>query len=160
MVNVTQAALATGAPARRHGNAHPHIVPYQTFAASDGLVVIAIGNDAQWRRLCDALEATDLASDDRFALNPGRVLHRADVVAAIATRLSQRTRAEWLERFAAANVPAGPVREVHEVVADPALRARDFVRSTSLSGADDSVEVFATPWRTDGVRPPLRLEER
>src|SRR2546423_5050368 len=70
LVNVAQSALSTGAPAKRHGNAHPTIVPYQTFAAADGLFVLAVGNDAQWLRLCGAIGDPALARDARYATNP------------------------------------------------------------------------------------------
>jgi len=154
LVNVAQGALATGVPARRHGNAHPHIVPYQTFETRDGALVVAVGNDGQWRRLCEALGLTDLAGDERLRANPGRVLHRAAVVDALGRRLMERTRDEWLERLAAARVPAGAVREVHEVVRDPALSARGMIHDTQLRGGTRA-ELFGLPWRVDGERPPL-----
>ncbi len=105
LVNVAQSALATGAPARRHGNAHPTIVPYQTFEAADGPLVVAVGNDAQWRRLCAVLGPPDLAGRADWALNPERVLRRAEVVAELTRRLAARPRAEWLERLREARVP-------------------------------------------------------
>jgi len=154
MVNVSAAALATGEPARRHGNAHPHIVPYQTFAAADGALVIAVGNDAQWSRLCAALGLETLGADAALAANPGRVAARTRVVGAIAERLATGPRDAWLERLRAARVPAGPVREMHEVVRDPALRMRGFVRGAVGAGGGES---FALPWRIEAARPPLRL---
>jgi crotonobetainyl-CoA:carnitine CoA-transferase CaiB-like acyl-CoA transferase len=156
LVNVTQSALA-GQPARRHGNAHPQIVPYQTFAARDGLLVVAVGNDGQWRRLCDALGLPALADDPRWARNPDRVLHREELVALLSTRFAAEPRALWLERLRAAHVPAGAVREMDEVVADPELRRRDFVRSSRLPDSGAAVELLATPWRVSGMRPALRL---
>jgi len=128
MVNVSQGALATGTPARRHGNAHPHIVPYQTFEAADGSIVIAVGNDAQWRRLCEALGAPALAEEPRLVTNPGRVLHRAEVVEALAAILARHPRDHWLALLRRSRVPSGPVRDLAEVVRDPALAARDMVR--------------------------------
>jgi len=157
MVNVAQAALATGEPARRHGNAHPHIVPYQTFEAADGAMVIAVGNDAQWRRLCEALELAPLAAEPRLAANPGRVEARAEVTGAIAARLASAPRAHWLDRLRKARVPAGPVREVHEVVRDPALRERGMVHGVPAPRGAASSELFALPWLADGVRAPLRM---
>jgi crotonobetainyl-CoA:carnitine CoA-transferase CaiB-like acyl-CoA transferase len=153
LVNVAQSALATGEPARRHGNAHPTIVPYQTFAAADGLMVVAVGNDGQWRRLCEALGAPELAQRKEWGANPGRVLHRAELVAELAARLARRPRAEWLTRLRAARVPAGPVREVHEALADPALAARAMVQRAPASGPP----LLALPWLSDGARAPVRL---
>jgi crotonobetainyl-CoA:carnitine CoA-transferase CaiB-like acyl-CoA transferase len=157
LTNLSQAALVTGEPARRYGNAHAHIVPYQTFEAGDGALVIAVGNDEQWRRLCVALELAELADDPALAGNPGRLARREEVVGAIARRLRERTRAAWLERLRDLRVPAGPVRDLAEVVRDPALEQRDMLRSSSLPESDTPVRLLATPWLTDGVRPPLRL---
>jgi crotonobetainyl-CoA:carnitine CoA-transferase CaiB-like acyl-CoA transferase len=155
LVNVTQAALASGQPARRYGNAHPQIVPYQTFEAADGAMVIAVGNDEQWSRLCDALEAPQWKTRAEWTRNPDRVLHRADVVPAIAARLATRPREYWLARLGAARVPAGAVRGVAEVVADPALTARGMVQE-AVVGEGIRVPLFNLPWKVDGGRPALR----
>lgn len=155
MVNVSQAALATGEPARRHGNAHPHIVPYQTFEAADGALVLAVGNDEQWRRLCDALGGAP-AGSDAWATNPGRVLHRADVITWIASRFASGPRDAWLATLREANVPAGPVRGIDEAVADPALRERGMLASATLADGEPAT-LFATPWRSDGARSALRF---
>lgn len=156
LVNVAQGALSTGEPARRHGNAHPHIVPYQTFQASDGAFVLAVGNDAQWRRACEALGEPERASDARWAANPGRVLHRETVVSWLAQRFARGPRATWLERLQRAGVPAGPVRDVREAVTDPALAARGMVASHALP--DGTVTpLLSLPWRADGERPPVEL---
>jgi len=154
MVNVTQGALATGQPARRHGNAHPHIVPYQTFAAADGPFVLAVGNDEQWRRVCAALGEPSRAAE--WARNPDRVLHRADVVAWLAGRFATEPRATWLERLRAARVPAGAVRELDEVVRDPALAARGMIARGVSLGDRVTTDLLALPWRIGDARPPLR----
>jgi crotonobetainyl-CoA:carnitine CoA-transferase CaiB-like acyl-CoA transferase len=155
LVNVAQSALVTGMPARRHGTGHPQIVPYQTFETSDGAVVVAVGNDEQWRRLCTALGAAELAADARFATNPGRVTHRDELVPALAARFAASGRDAMLARLAAARVPAGAVRTVDEVVRDPALAGRDMLRSSRIGGTD--VPLLALPWKAEGVRPPLVL---
>src|SRR5262249_48816229 len=156
LVNVAQAALSTGEPARRHGNAHPHIVPYQTFSAPDGAFVLAVGNDAQWARLCDALGEPARAHDPRFARNPDRVLHRAEVVGWLGRRCAGASRASGLARLERAGVPAGPVRDVHEAVADPALRERGMIAEGALPDGG-TTPLFALPWRVDGARPPVVL---
>ena len=156
LVNVAQATLATGQPARRHGNAHPHIVPYQTFAADDGWFVLAVGNDEQWRRLCGAMGEPSRADDLHTATNPDRVLHREEIVAWLAGRFARESRATWLERMRVARVPAGPVRDLHEVMADPALAGRGMVSRAELAGGAAS-DLLALPWRIESARPPLRL---
>jgi crotonobetainyl-CoA:carnitine CoA-transferase CaiB-like acyl-CoA transferase len=155
LVNVGQAALSTGAPARRHGNAHPQIVPYQTFAAADGELVLAVGNDEQWRRLCEALGGTPPVGEP-WSRNPGRVLARAEVSAWLGGIFAARPVGHWLELLARARVPAGPVREVHDVVADPALGARGMIAEAALPDGT-ATRLFALPWRLAGERPPLRL---
>lgn len=160
LVNVTQSALATGRPARRHGTAHPTIVPYQTFTARDGAFVVAVGNDGQWQRLCTALEAPERATG-AWAANPDRVLQREEVVGWLAARFADGTRGEWVQRLQAAQVPCGPVREVHEVVADPALESRGMLQSAPLADGG-STRILALPWRIQGERrhsalPPPRL---
>jgi crotonobetainyl-CoA:carnitine CoA-transferase CaiB-like acyl-CoA transferase len=154
LVNVGQAALSTGAPARRHGNAHPHIVPYQTFAAADGALVVAVGNDEQWRRLCQALGEAP-PGGPAWARNPERVLARQDVIAWLGRVFATRPRADWLESLARARVPAGAVRDVHEVVADPALGGRGMITDAALADGT-ATRLFALPWRLEGGRPPLR----
>jgi crotonobetainyl-CoA:carnitine CoA-transferase CaiB-like acyl-CoA transferase len=155
LVNVAQAALSTGVPARRHGNGHPQIVPYQTFEASDGAFVVAVGNDEQWRRLWSALgKAAD--SRPEWATNPERVLHRAAVVATLAASFARHPRDQWLERLRAARVPAAAVREIHEVMRDPALSERGMIRAATLQGGDP-VQLLSSPWRTDTRRAPIRL---
>jgi len=156
LVNVAQGALSTGEPARRHGNAHPHIVPYQTFEAADGAFVLAVGNDAQWRRVCEALGDPARADDPRWRANPDRVRHRAELVAWLAMRFAAAPRETWLARFREAQVPAGPVRDVREAVHDPALTLRGMVGPQRLP--DGTVTpLLSLPWRADGARPPLEL---
>lgn len=116
LVNVAQNVLVTGTDARRWGNAHPNLVPYQLFEASDRPLVVAVGNDAQWLACARALDLPALAEDARFATNAGRVTHRAELVGRLAGRLAERPAAAWIERLDAAGVPAGVVRSVLEVV--------------------------------------------
>ncbi len=116
LVNVAQNVLVSGAPARRWGNAHPNLVPYQLFDASDAPIVVAVGSDAQWRACAVALDEPGLAADPRFATNAGRVTHRAELVAALAARVRGLPAAEWLARLDAVGVPGGRVRSVAEAL--------------------------------------------
>jgi len=157
LVNLAQAALSSGEPARRYGNAHAHIVPYQTFETADGALVVAVGNDEQWQRLCGALGLEALSRDPALARNPGRLARRREIVDAISARLAERPRAEWLERLSAARVPSGPVRDLAEVLADPALASRGMVRRAGTADAGPVAALLAAPWLVDGARPPLVL---
>jgi len=116
LVNLAQSALVTGEEPGRFGNAHPSIVPYQTFAASDAPVAVAGGNDSLYRRLCGVLGRPELAEDERFRTNPARVAHREELVAELAREFSARPAHEWVERLAEAGVPAGKVRGVLEAL--------------------------------------------
>jgi crotonobetainyl-CoA:carnitine CoA-transferase CaiB-like acyl-CoA transferase len=121
LVNVAQAALVTGREPRRWGNAHATIVPYQAFDGSDRAFAVAVGNDAQWRRLCSAVGADGLGADPRFATNPGRVEHREVVVGTLAALFRTAPAEHWLARMEAVGVPCAPVQSVGEALRDPAL---------------------------------------
>ncbi|MFL5921813.1 MAG: CaiB/BaiF CoA transferase family protein [Gaiellaceae bacterium] len=116
LVNVAQSALVTGDEPGRYGNAHSSIVPYQTFAASDAPLAVAGGNDALYRRLCEALERPDLRDDERFRTNPDRVAHRDELVAELGEVFATRPADEWVARLSRAGVPAGKVRGVLEAL--------------------------------------------
>jgi glutaryl-CoA transferase len=115
LVNVLGNHLASGEEPGRWGNHHPNIVPYGTFAASDGWLAVAVGNDAQFARLLDVL---GLSPDDRFATNPQRVAGRAELVAWLAAAIAERRRDELVSALRSADVPAGPVNQVSEAVAE------------------------------------------
>jgi crotonobetainyl-CoA:carnitine CoA-transferase CaiB-like acyl-CoA transferase len=116
--------LVTGKSPVRHGTAHPNIVPYQAFATADGHVMIAVGNDGQFRRLCAVLEQPSLADDPRYATNRARVANRASLVAEIGARLTTQTCGHWLRRFQQEQVPSGPINDLEAVFDDPQVRHR------------------------------------
>lgn len=127
MANLAQSYLVTGSPPRRVGNAHSQIVPYQAFEASDGWVILAVGNDQQYRRTCEAIGHPELWDDPRFQTNAGRVQHRAELVPRLAEVFRTRSRAEWVDVLKAAGVPAAPVNDLGEAFADPQAEARGSV---------------------------------
>ncbi|MFY9624406.1 MAG: CaiB/BaiF CoA-transferase family protein [Rhodoplanes sp.] len=116
--------LVSGVSPRRMGNSHPNVVPYQVFPTADGHVVIAVGTDAQFLRLCEVLVLPELAADPRFQSNAGRVTARAELVASIAARTIRLTRAELLSALERAGVPTGPIHDIAEVFSDPQVVAR------------------------------------
>ena len=127
MVNVAQNVLVSGEDARRWGNAHPNLVPYQLFNASDRPLVIAVGSDAQWQQCAKALGLTGLAGDSILATNAGRVAHRERVVKEISTRLGEQTAEYWIDRLRSAGVPCGLVRTVKEALVGTGSDARTGV---------------------------------
>ena len=116
LANVAQNALVSGRDARRWGNAHANLVPYQLFAAADRPFVLAVGADPQWPPAARALGLDDLAADSLLATNAGRVAHRERVVAAIAAAVAQRPAAEWIAALEPVGVPCGLVRGVQEAL--------------------------------------------
>jgi formyl-CoA transferase/CoA:oxalate CoA-transferase len=119
--------FATGQAPPRLGNQHPTIVPYETLTASDGSIVVAVGNDTLFQKFCGVLEAPAIAEDTRFTTNKGRVEHQDALRPLLAERLLTRTRAEWLGALKEAGVPCGGVRDLAEVLSDPQLVERMMV---------------------------------
>jgi crotonobetainyl-CoA:carnitine CoA-transferase CaiB-like acyl-CoA transferase len=118
LVNVAQNTLVTGAEAKRWGNAHPNLVPYQLFSAQDRPIVLAVGTDAQWIAAVQALGLESLAIDPSLRTNAGRLAERQRVVTAIADRLERQAAAHWIDLLEAARVPCGVVRSVSEALRD------------------------------------------
>jgi crotonobetainyl-CoA:carnitine CoA-transferase CaiB-like acyl-CoA transferase len=116
--------LASGNVPARLGNRHPSIVPYETFASSDGDFVLAVGNDDQWRRFC---AAADLPADERFTTNRLRVTGYDELRPFVADRLRTEPRQVWIERLTAAGVPCGSVRNLQELFSDPQVAAREMI---------------------------------
>jgi crotonobetainyl-CoA:carnitine CoA-transferase CaiB-like acyl-CoA transferase len=145
LINVLGNHLATGEEPARHGNAHPNIAPYESFAARDGHLVIAVGNDAQFRRLLDVLGLDD--TDGRYVTNPMRVGRRADLAGWLGEAIAPWPRADLVAALTAADVPAGPVNSVSE-----AVRAMGGGWTESVDG----MRLAPSAIRIDGVAPPPR----
>ncbi|WP_212525570.1 CaiB/BaiF CoA-transferase family protein [Actibacterium sp. MT2.3-13A] len=124
MANQAMNFLATGVSPTRMGNQHPNIAPYQVFDLADGQVIIAAGNDGQFRRLCGVIGREDLGADPRYQTNRGRVEHRDLLIAELSASLASWTRAELLAQLEKAVVPSAPINAMGEVFADPQIVAR------------------------------------
>jgi crotonobetainyl-CoA:carnitine CoA-transferase CaiB-like acyl-CoA transferase len=148
LINVLGNRLATGAEPRRHGNAHPNIVPYQAFSAADGDIVVAAGNDAQFARLCRVL---DLPLDPELAANAQRLARRDEVSDLLNAAIGRRERDELLAALAAAEVPAGPVRQVGE-----AVEALERAHPDGWITTVDGVRLPPPPIHVDGAAPAIR----
>jgi crotonobetainyl-CoA:carnitine CoA-transferase CaiB-like acyl-CoA transferase len=112
LVNQAQNAFVTGVAPGRLGNAHPNIVPYETFDTADHPIVVAVGSERQWPRFCDALGVPELATDPRFATNGDRVVHRSSLRPIVAARLRERGAAAWLAALDAASIPCAPINDL------------------------------------------------
>jgi crotonobetainyl-CoA:carnitine CoA-transferase CaiB-like acyl-CoA transferase len=122
--------LATGVVPQPLGSAHPLNAPYQAFRARDGWITIGAANQKNWQRLLAVLEAPELAADPRFTDNVARMRNLAALEAALAPLIAARDSADWLARLDAAGVPAGPVRDIGMMLADPQVEARQMVVET------------------------------
>ena len=161
LANQAMNYLTTGVAPRRAGNAHPNIVPYQSFAARDGHVVIAAANDAQFARLCAALGLEALAQDERFATNPARVRHRGTLVPLLQEAIGAWERDALLAALEE-NIPAGPIADLAEVFANPQLRHRGLqVRVGDPSLAGSALSLLRLPILFEGMATaPLRVAPR
>jgi len=145
--NAGQYALTDGAPPPRHGNAHPMIVPYQLFRAADRPFILAVGNDAQFRRLCALIGRPALADEPRFATNAARVRHRDALVPELAAVFAARPAADWLADLERHGIPCGPVNDLTQVFADPQVRARGMTVAMDHPLAPGPIDLIASPLR-------------
>jgi crotonobetainyl-CoA:carnitine CoA-transferase CaiB-like acyl-CoA transferase len=155
LVNQAQNAFVTRESPGRLGNAHPNIVPYETFATADGAIAIAVGSERQWPRFCEALGLGDLARDPRFATNGARVTHRAVLRPILAGRFAADPTARWLELLRLADVPCGPINDVlgaFESAQGRAIGARVRVDHPVVGRVDQ----VRSAVELDGVPPPVR----
>ena len=155
--------LATGKSPGRLGNAHPNIVPYQTFKTADGAVILACGNDNLFRKLCEVASAPHLAGDPRYATNGKRVENRVELTRILDEIFARRTTREWVEMLEAAGVPNGPINTIEQVFAEPQAIARGL-RVELAHPAAGKVALTRSPMRfsttpVEHERPPPLLGE-
>jgi len=163
LINVASNYLISGRDARRFGNGHPSIVPYTTYPTADGMIALAVGNDAQFARFAETAGHADWGRDARFSKNPERVKHRDLLDGLIAEALQRETTATWIARLRAVGVPCGPINSVAEALNDPHTLARDMVREVEHARAG-TVKMVGIPFRMNGTpasirRPPPLLGE-
>lgn len=137
--------MVSGDVPTRMGNGHSNLVPYQAFRAADGEVIVAVGNDAQFERLCTILGLGALAKDERFRTNPARVVNRAALIPLLERAIGGRGLREFSAALEAAGIPAGPINAVDQVFADPQV----VHRGLRLAGATPGL---GSPIVIDGVR--------
>ena len=129
LANQASNYLVSGKPPKRWGNAHPNLAPYQSFAASDGELIVAVGNDRQFGALCRTLGAEGLANDERYATNAQRLQHRTTLIPALSELFASACKRHWLDQLERAGVPCGPIQSIPEALADEHVRARGMVFS-------------------------------
>ncbi len=152
LANMNMNYLTTGKAPGRAGNAHQNIVPYQVFAAADGHVVIAVGNDSQYAKFCEIAGRPDLAADPRFASNAGRVRNRAALVPLLEAIVRDRPAAFWAEKLEAAGVPCGPINSIAQALGDQQAVARG-IRVDLPHPVGGTVPLVGMPIRMSGSSP-------
>jgi crotonobetainyl-CoA:carnitine CoA-transferase CaiB-like acyl-CoA transferase len=155
LANRGQEYLVSGEDSGLIGNAHPSIVPYQTFHASDKPLVVAVGNNAQFANLCKAIGRPELAEDERYATNPDRVANREDLISELQAEFGKRTADEWAEEIRAAGVPSGPVNTLADVLTDEHLLGSGILQDLDHPTAG-SLKMLASPILIGGARLPIR----
>jgi crotonobetainyl-CoA:carnitine CoA-transferase CaiB-like acyl-CoA transferase len=146
--------LVSGTPAKRYGNAHPNIVPYQSFKAIDGYLAFAAGNDLQWKRFCEIINRQDLSEDPRFITNPQRVTNRQALIAILEEIFATKSVEEWLRLCEKATVPAARINSIEQVFQDEQVIARNLQASIKLG--DEEITMLNSPILIGAERPEIR----
>lgn len=126
--NMAQTYLISGVPPKRFGNAHPTIAPYEVYATSDGYMILAVGNDSQFAKFCKVAGREEVAEDERYRTNAGRVANRDTLREIVSEIIAGRTREEWATGLEAAGVPWGPINNLKEVFEDPQVQHREMLK--------------------------------
>ncbi len=149
LVNQASSFHADGTVAGRMGNAHPTVVPYHVFATADGHIILAVGNDGQFARFCKAADRPEMAEDERYKTNPGRVVNRDTLIPELELIFRSRTSATWIEQLEATGVPCGPINNIDEVFDDPQIKHRAMRREVTWPDGQTTM-VTANPVRMTG----------
>ncbi len=155
LANMGSNYLASGNAPKRWGNAHPNIVPYQTFATADGHIIVAVGNDGQYAKFVEAGGRAELAQDERFATNPMRVRNRDVLVPILVEMVKSKTRDEWINRLEGAGVPCGPINNLDDVYVNPQVVARGL-RADLPHPCGAPVKLVQSPMKLSGT--PVRCD--
>ena len=163
LANVGSNYLVSGEVPHRRGTAHPSIVPYQSFRASDESLIVAVGNDGQFVKFCAAIDRTDLAADPRFKTNAASVHNREQLIPLLMVVVASRPASTWLQAFEEAGVPCGPVNTIDRVFSDPQTVAREMlievphptIGALKMAGSPFKLATLKHPPR----RPPPLLGE-
>lgn len=144
LTNLAQYYLTAGKAAPRFGNAHSTIVPYQAFEAADGWLVLAVGNDGQFKKLCTLLNQSAWADDDRFTTNPARVQNRAVLIPLLKDAIKKFMVADFIKKCRAADIPAGPVQTIDQVINSQTIKERDMV-TQMMHGSGTPTKLIGSP---------------
>lgn len=163
MANMNTNFLVSGQPPKRWGNAHPNLVPYQAFKAADMWIILAVGNDDQFRRFCEVGNCLELTTDPRFVRVPDRIRNREQLIPLLAEIIAQRTGEQWISGLETAGVPCGPINNLAQVFDNPQVKARGMRQSIEREDSGP-IELVTNPIRFSETpatlrRPPPKLGE-
>ena len=156
LANISSNYLCSGVSPHRWGNAHPNVVPYQTFQTSDSWIIVAVGNDSQFRNFMKAGNREALADDPRFETNPARIEHRAALIPLLAEMVKEKTKAQWITLLEAAGVPCGPINNLQEVFENEQVIARGIEMHVPHPTAG-TMKLVASPMRLSKTPVEVRM---
>ncbi|NDA02731.1 MAG: CoA transferase [Burkholderiaceae bacterium] len=156
LANISSNYLCSGVSPHRWGNAHPNVVPYQTFQTSDSWIIVAVGNDSQFRNFVRAGNREALADDPRFATNPARIEHRAALIPLLVEMVKEKTKAQWITLLEAAGVPCGPINNLQEVFENEQVIARGIEMHVPHPTAG-TMKLVASPMRLSKTPVEVRM---
>ncbi len=160
LANQAMNYLTSGKSPARLGNAHPNIVPYESFETADGCIILAVGNDRQFESFCNVSERTELAQNPSYRTNADRVIHRDELIPVIQEIMKTKATGDWVKLLRGANVPCGPVNDIADVFRDPQVQFRETATDLDHPGAG-VVTTVANPLRFselcihEAAAPPL-----
>ena len=156
LANISSNYLCSGVSPHRWGNAHPNVVPYQTFQTSDGWIIVAVGNDGQFRHFVKAGDRELLADDPRFATNPARIEYRDALIPLLAAMVKEKTKVEWISLLESVGVPCGPINNLQEVFENEQVVARGIQLNMPHPTAG-SMKLVASPMRLSKTPVTMRM---
>ena len=156
LANISSNYLCSGVSPHRWGNAHPNVVPYQTFQTSDSWIIVAVGNDGQFRHFVKAGDRELLADDPRFATNPARIEYRDALIPLLAAMVKEKTKVEWISLLESVGVPCGPINNLQEVFENEQVVARGIQLNMPHPTAG-SMKLVASPMRLSKTPVTMRM---
>jgi formyl-CoA transferase len=156
LANISSNYLCSGVSPHRWGNAHPNVVPYQTFQTSDSWIIVAVGNDGQFRHFVKAGDRELLADDPRFATNPARIEYRDALIPLLAAMVKEKTKVEWISLLESVGVPCGPINNLQEVFENEQVVARGIQLNVPHPTAG-SMKLVASPMRLSKTPVTVRM---
>ena len=156
LANISSNYLCSGVSPHRWGNAHPNVVPYQTFQTSDSWIIVAVGNDSQFRNFMKAGNREALADDPRFATNPARIEYRSALIPLLVEMVKEKTKAQWITLLEAAGVPCGPINNLQEVFENEQVIARGIEMHVPHPTAG-TMKLVASPMRLSKTPVEVRM---